>query len=143
MEATGMGVKVSAADAAANWGTGFGAAGPKYTAGINAVTVAPGVAASQNVQGYLAGVQASSKIWQAKMAAQDLSQWKAAAAGVGAQRLATGATKGQAKIQQFFQQFIPDLTNIVGSLPQRGTYEQNMARSRAFADALHAKKGQY
>lgn len=138
-----MGVKVSAADAAANWGTGFGAAGPKYIAGVNAVTIAPGVAASQNVNGYLAGVQAGAKTWQAKMAAQDVNAWKAATVGVGAQRLATGATKGQQKIQAFFQQFIPDLTNIVGGLPQRGTYEQNMARSRAFADALHAKKGQY
>lgn len=138
-----MGVKVSASDAAANWGTGFGAAGPKYIAGVNAVTVAPGVLASQNVNGYLAGVQAGAPTWQKKMASQDLGTWKQQTATVGAQRLATGATKGQAKIQSFFQQFIPDLTNIVGSLPQRGTYEANMARSRAFADALHAKKGSY
>lgn len=138
-----MAVKKTAAQAAANWGTGFAAAGPAYTDGINAVTVSPGVAASQQVNAYVAGVQASAKTWQAKMAALDVNAWKAAATGVGAQRLATGATKGQAKINTFFQQFMGDLTQAVQSLPSRGTYEQNMARSRAFADALHAKKGTY
>lgn len=138
-----MAVKTSAADAAANWEQGFAGASQKYVAGINAVTVSPGQLASAQVNAYVQGVQNAAKIWQAKMAAMDLGAWKAAAAGVGAQRLATGATKGKAKMAAFMQQFIPDLTNAVNSLPARGTYEQNMARSRAFADALHAKKGSY
>lgn len=138
-----MAVKTTAAEAASNWETGFAGASAKYTAGINAVSVSPGQLASQQVNAYVQGVQNSAKIWQAKMAAMDLGQWKAAAAGVGAQRLATGATKGKAKMQSFMQQFIPDLTNAVNNLPARGSYEQNMARSRAFADSLHAKKGSY
>lgn len=138
-----MGVKVTAAQAASNWETGFSNAATKYQAGINAVQISPGQAAAQQVNAYLSGVQGSAKIWQAKMAAMDLGAWKAAAAGVGAQRLATGATKGLPKMQAFMQTFIGDLTNVVNSLPARGTYEQNMARSRAFADALHAKKGSY
>lgn len=138
-----MGVKVSAADAAANWGTGFGAAGAKYSAGIDAVTVAPGQLAAANPQAYLTGVQNSVKIWQAKVAAVDLNTWKNAAKTTGAARLATGATKGQPKVQSFFQAFLPDLTNIVNGLPQRGTFEQNMQRFQTFATALHAKKGSY
>lgn len=138
-----MGVKKTAAQAAANWGTGFAGATQAYTDGINAVQVSPGQLASQQKNAYVAGVQASANDWAAKMAAMDLGAWKAASTGVGAQRLQTGAAKGQQKIQTFFQQFIGDLTQVVGSLPSRGTYEQNMARSRAFADALHAKKGSY
>ena len=138
-----MAVKTSAADAAANWETGFAGAATKYAAGIDAVTISPGQLAAQQVNAYVQGVQNSQRIWQAKMAAMDINAWKAAAKGVGAQRLATGATKGKAKMAAFMQQFIPDLANAVNSLPARGTYEQNMARSRAFADALHAKKGSY
>jgi len=138
-----MAVKKTAAQAGQNWGSGFAAAGPAYEAGIQAVTTSPGTAAAAQVNAYVAGVNASKGIWQAKMLAMDLATWKNAAITTGSQRLQSGAQKGQQKITNFFQQFIPDLQNIVGNLPARGTYEQNMARSRAFADALHAKKGSY
>lgn len=138
-----MAVKVSAADAAKNWSDGFGAAGAKYTAGINAVTVSPGQLAANQSNAYLQGVQNSVDIWKRKMAALDLGTWKAAATGVGAQRLATGAQKGAPKMQQFMTNFLPDLTNIVNGLPPRGNFQQNLNRFTQFATALHAKKGSY
>lgn len=138
-----MAVKTSATDAAANWATGFAGAATKYTAGVNAVTTAPGQLAAQQQAAYLAGVQNNVKIWASKVAAVDLATWKAAAAGTGAQRLATGATKGQPKMASFMQTFIPQLTSVVGSLPARGTFDQNMQRFTTYATQLHQMKGQF
>lgn len=138
-----MSVKANAQQAAANWGTGFAAAGPKYQAGVESVTVAPGQLAAAQKAAYLAGVQNNANIWATRVASVDLASWKNAASTVGAQRLATGATKGQAKMAAFMQAFIPQLQSVVGSLPPRGTFDQNMARSMNYAQALHAKKGQF
>lgn len=136
-------VKATAASAAEAWQTGFGNAGTKYAAGINAVTVAPGQLAANQKAAYVQGVQNNANIWAAKVAAVDLATWKNAATGVGAQRLATGATKGLPKMQQFMTNFLPQLSSIVGSLPARGSFEQNLARFNSYATALHAKKGQF
>lgn len=138
-----MSVKATAAEAAANWNTGFSAAGTKYTAGINAVTVAPGQLAAAQQNAYLANVQANVGVWAAKVAAVSLASWKTAASTTGAQRLGSGATKGQPKYQAFATQFIPQLANIVSSLPARGTYDQNIARFTNYAQQLHALKGTF
>lgn len=138
-----MAVKATAAEAAAAWGTGFGAAGTKYTAGINSVSVAPGQLAANQKAAYVAGVNNSQNIWASKVAAVTLQEWKTAATGVGAQRLATGATKGQPKVQAFMNAFIPQLSNVVGSLPARGDFSQNLARFTNYATALHNLKGSF
>lgn len=138
-----MAVKATAASAAASWEQGFAGAGQKYTEGINAVTVAPGQLAANQKNAYVSGVQQNANIWAAKVAAVDLGTWKAAATGVGAQRLATGATKGMPKMQAFMGNFLPQLSSIVGSLPARGSFEQNLQRFNSYATALHAKKGSF
>lgn len=138
-----MAVKRTAAQAAEAWSTGFGGAGQRYTDGINAVTVAPGQLAAAQRNAYVANVQASSGIWAAKVAAVDLQSWKSASTGVGAQRLGSGATKGAPKVANFMNNFLPVLSGIVGGLPARGSYEQNIGRFTQYAQALHAKKGQF
>lgn len=138
-----MAVKATAAAATQAWSSGFAAAGTKYTAGINSVTVAPGQLAANQKAAYLANVQANANIWAAKVAAVDLNTWKAAAAGVGASRLGSGATKGEPKVASFMQAFLPVLTNVVNGLPSRGTFDQNLARFTAYAQALHAQKGNF
>lgn len=138
-----MAVKATAAEAAAAWATGFGGATAKYTAGINSVSVAPGQLAAAQKAAYVSGVNNSQNIWASKVAAVSLQDWKNAASGVGAQRLATGATKGQPKMQAFMNAFIPQLSSIVGSLPARGDFGANMARSQAFATQLHNLKGSF
>lgn len=138
-----MAVKANPQTAAANWQTGFAGATTKYTDGINAVTVAPGLAAANQKNAYIAGVQASAGIWAANVAKVSLSSWQAAATGVGAQRLATGATKGAPKMQAFMTNFLPKLSNVVDSLPARGTFDQNMSRFTQFATNLHGMKGQF
>ena len=136
-------VKTSAADAATNWQNGFSGASTKYTAGINSVTVAPGQLAAAQKNLYVANVQAAANTWASKVAAVDINTWKAAATGVGAQRLATGATKGAPKVQAFMNNFLPALSTIVQGLGPRGTFEQNLARFTSYAQALHAKKGSF
>jgi hypothetical protein len=138
-----MAVKATAAQATSAWSTNFAAAGTKYTNGINAVTVAPGQLAAAQQAAYLANVQASANIWAAKVAAVPLAAWKTAATTTGAARLATGATKGDPKMQAFFTAFLPVLDNIVTGLPARGTFSQNMARFQAYATALHNAKGSF
>ena len=138
-----MSVKATAAQAAANWGTGFAAAGSKYTQGISAVTVAPGQLAAAQKNAYLANVQASANIWAAKVAAVDLASWKNSDSTTGAQRLGSGATKGQPKYQAFANAFIPQLSSVVNSLPARGTFDQNLSRFTAYAQALHVLKGSF
>lgn len=138
-----MAVKATAASAAQAWQTGFAGAGQKYTDGINAVTVAPGQLAAAQRNAYVSGVQASAPIWAAKVAAVDLQTWKNQATTVGAQRLATGATKGAAKMSAFMTKFLPVLSNVVGGLPARGSFEQNLQRFNSYATALHQQKGNF
>jgi hypothetical protein len=138
-----MAVKATAAAATTAWSTNFAAAGTKYTAGINAVTVAPGQLAAAQQAAYVANVQANANIWASKVAAVPLASWKTAATTTGVQRLATGATKGEPKFSAFMTAFLPVLTGIVDSLPARGTFSQNMARFTQYATNLHAAKGSF
>jgi hypothetical protein len=138
-----VGVKANAATAAQNWQTGFSGAAQKYTDGVNAVTVAPGQLAAAQQQLYVQNVQAQAKVWAAKVGGVSLQDWKTAATTTGAARLATGATKGAPKMQQFMTNFLPALSSIVDSLPARGSFEQNLNRFSTYATALHQKKGQF
>jgi hypothetical protein len=138
-----MAVKATAAEAAAAWSTGFGAAGAKYQAGINAVQVAPGQLAANQKSAYVAGVNNSQNIWAANVAKVTLQEWKQAASTTGVQRLSTGATKGAPKFQAFATAFLPQLSSIVGSLPARGDFSANMNRSMQYATQLHALKGSF
>ena len=82
-------------------------------------------------------------VWAAKVASVSLASWKTAASTTGAAAARFGATKGQPKYQAFATQFIPQLSQIVCSLPARGTYDQNIARFTSYAQALHALKGTF
>jgi hypothetical protein len=138
-----MGVKATPQAAAEAWSTGFGGSTAKYTAGINSVTIAPGQLAAAQKALYVQNVTAQADNWAGKVASVSLPDWKAAATGVGAQRLVTGATKGLPKMQSFMQSFLPQLSSIVDGLGPRGSFEQNMQRSMSYASALHTKKGQF
>ena len=138
-----MSVKATAAEAAANWGTGFSAAGTKYTAGINAVQVAPGQLAAAQQNAYLSGRAGQRRHLGLQGRRRHARLVEAGRHDHRRPRLASGATKGQPKYQAFATQFIPQLSQIVGSLPARGTYDQNIARFTSYAQALHALKGTF
>lgn len=127
----------SAADAAQRWSTGFGAAGAKWAAGIEAVTVAPGQLAAAAAPRYIAGVQANAGKWAANSAAVSLATWKQQSVNKGQARLASGATAGMAKYQSKIGPVLDAIKSITNSLPPRGTVEQNIQRSSQFQMALH------
>ena len=115
----------------------------KYTAGVNAVKTSPGQLAAAASQLWAQNVAAAQSKFAANVAKVTLAQWQQAAVNKGAPRLASGAAAAQPKFQAFMQSFIPVLTNVVSSLPAGGTFEANMARSMAYAQALHAQAGNF
>lgn len=127
----------SAADAAQRWQNGFGAAGAKWAAGIESVTVAPGQLAAAAKPRYLQGVQQNVDKWAANSAAVSLATWKSQSVSKGQSRLASGATAGMAKYQQKIGPVLDAIKSITNSLPPRGTVEQNIQRSSAFQLQLH------
>lgn len=138
-----MAVKMDPTTAANNWVTAMQSAGTAYTAGVNAVKVAPGQLAAASASQWAAGVAAAQNKFAKNVAAVSLSQWQEAAANKGAGRLAGGATAAQPKMAAFMSKFIPQLTNIVNGLPQRGTFEQNVNRLTSYVNAVHQTKGSF
>lgn len=138
-----MAVKATAAQAAEAWQNGFSGAATKFTAGVNAVTTAPGQLAAAQKNLYVQNVTAAANTWASKVAAVDLQTWKTATINTGVARLGSGATKGAPKMQSFMTAFLPALTNIVNGLGPRGSFEQNLARFQAYATALHNAKGTF
>lgn len=127
----------TAADAASRWQAGFSAAGPRWAAGIQAVTTAPGVAAAAAVDRYTAGVMASSQKYASRVAAVTLQQWKDVSVQKGQGRLQSGAQAGLAKYQSGIQKVLDAQRSIIPGLPPRGSVAQNIARSSAFQQAMH------
>lgn len=127
----------SAADAAQRWQQGFGAAGPKWAAGIESVTTPPGQLAAAAQARYLAGVQSNVSKWQSRVASVTLQQWKQVSVDKGQGRLASGAQAGMAKYQQRIAAVLDAEKSIIAGLPPRGTVEQNIQRSSQFQMAMH------
>src|SRR5712692_2435363 len=114
-----------AASATAAWEAGLSGARQKYIDGVNSVTTAPGAAAAAQVAVWAANTQASQQKFARNVSAVSLGTWQQAAANKGADRLASGAAAGAAKMGAFLQKFIPFIMQARASLPKRGTYEQN------------------
>lgn len=118
---------------AQKWYTNFIASGPSITAGVNAVTVAPGVKAAAAKALWLAKVTASVDKWAKNVSAVSLSQWQQAMLTTGLQRLQTGATAGQPKVAAFMSQFLTYLQSGAGSIASmdKSTLESAIAKSAA------------
>lgn len=127
----------TAAQAAANWQAGFGAAGQKWADGINSVTVAPGTLAAAALPRYLAGVQNNGQKWASRTASITLTDWKSQAIAKGQSRLSSGAQAGMAKYQQRIAAVLDAEKSIIAGLPPRGDVNANIARSSAFQLAMH------
>lgn len=132
----------SAADAAARWSQGFGAAGQRWADGIESVTVAPGQLAAAAMPRYIAGVQQSAQKWASRTASVSLAQWKQQSVAKGQARLASGAQSGMAKYQQRIAAVLDAEKSIISGLPPRGTVEQNIQRSAQFQLAMHQQFNQ-
>lgn len=118
---------------AQKWYTNFTASGPSITAGVNAVTIAPGVKAAAAKALWLAKVTASADKWAKNVSAVSLESWKNAMLTTGLQRLATGATAGQPKMAAFMTQFLTYLSNNAGQINamSKDSLEAAIAKSAA------------
>jgi hypothetical protein len=95
--------------ATAKWVANLSNSTTSITAGVNDVTVAPGVAAAAAVQTWLARVQASANKWAANTKAVSLQEWQAAMLNIGIPRIASGAQAKQGKYLAFASKFYPYL----------------------------------
>lgn len=132
----------TAAQAAQAWQQGFSNAGTKWAAGINAVNVAPGIAAAAAKDRYVAGVTANADKFAANVAAITLADWKTMSINKGQARLASGATAGAPKYQQKMGPVLQAIGQIRDSLPARGDIMTNLERSRQMALQLNARAQQ-
>lgn len=93
-----MARKPSASDMTARFQSGISGAGGKYSAGIAAVTTAPGAQAAAKVDDgtWAANTTAAASRMSAKLKAVSLSDWQAAVSSYGASRYTSSAAKAAA-----------------------------------------------
>lgn len=122
---------VNPATAATNWATGMANSGAKMTAGVNAVSEAPSVAAIAAIPRMVQGIQQAAADGRIATGLQrvTLQQWQQAMIQKGVARVSAGATAAKPKMQNFFTQFIPYLQQGVQQLPPRGDINQNIQRA--------------
>lgn len=125
------------------WAQNLASAGSRMTAGAQAVTTSPGQAAAAQQAVWLANLQASANLWAQKVSAVTTAEWQNAFINKGIPRVATGASQAQAKFATTLGKILQAEKSIVSSLPARGTLDQNIARSAAFARAMNAQKGNF
>lgn len=128
---------------AQKWHTNFSASGPSITAGVNAVTVAPGVKAAAKKALWLAKVTASADKWAKNVSAVPLETWKNAMLTTGIQRLQTGATAGQPKVAGFMSQFLPYVDRNKATIDAMDTSTLEGAIAKAGAQIRYNAQFQY
>lgn len=129
----------SASDIAAKWAQGMQSAGPAITAGVQANTVAPGLAAARQQAAWVANTTAAASKWATNVAKVSNSDWQQAMITKGVPRIATGATAAQPAFEAFMNKLLPAIASVKSSLPPRGNLEQNITRAGAFARGMAAQ----
>jgi len=127
----------SAADAAARWSQQFGASGARWAAGVQAVTVSPGVLAARAVDRWAANTAAAAPKFARNSAAMTREEWVNTTVTKGQPRLASGAQAAQSKVEAAFAKLFPFIESTVRGLPPRGDIEANIVRMGQFARTMH------
>lgn len=125
------------------WKSGMSAAGAKVTAGVNAVTVAPGQLAARQKDAYVAGVTNRANYWAQRVSSITLDEWKTAMINKGIQRLATGAAAAEPKFATFMGKLLSAERNLYQTLPSRGTTDANIQRAVAWMQGMAKLKGTF
>ena len=126
------------AASAQQWANRLGGATQAYIDGVNGVTVAPGQLAAAAKPLWVQNTANAADKFARNSAAVSKEAWASAAVNKGAPRLASGANAAQSKMESAFTKLFPAIKSAVGSLPPRGTIDQNIERSRQFALKMHA-----
>lgn len=138
-------VRTTPQAATEKWVRNLGQSQQAIEEGVNNVTKAPGQAAAENLDKYLAGVQESAQKWRSRVASVSLESWKEAMVKVGAPRVAQGAQQKQGKMQAFQEEFFPVLERNmqqVHAMPGNNV-EQRIQKALAMMRLNHGfKRGQ-
>ena len=128
-----MPVRSTPEAATAKWVQNLSAASDRMTAGANAVTKAPGLAAAAAKQKWLNRVTAAADKFAANVSRVSLEQWQAAYINIGVPRVGQGASAKQGKMLSFQQQFLPYLRTGLQTIDQMPstTLEDGIARATA------------
>lgn len=119
-------------EAAAKWRQNLSASTQAIQQGVQNTTVAPGQAAARQQAQYIAGVQASAQKWATNVSKVSLSDWQQSMIQKGLPRIAGGATAAEGDFTDFMTKLLPYQNNLKGTLPARGSLEENIARSAAW-----------
>jgi hypothetical protein len=133
----------TAQQAAQAWEQSAGRAAQSYADGVNAYSGdwAGATTRQQSVMRTNLNLAIDQGRWAAGVQQVGTTGWKSRTqAKVG--NYSTGFTAGAARQASAIAKILAAEANIVGSLPPRGTYEQNKARATAVMDGLHALRGQ-
>jgi hypothetical protein len=114
---------------ATKWQQRLSGAGTAITDGVNAVREAPGAKAAQQVDVWLANLNAARDKWVRNTSAVTVDQWRNAMITKGIPRISAGATAAVPKMTQFMQQWLPHAEQVRASLPPRETIDQNYQRA--------------
>jgi hypothetical protein len=79
------------------------------TRGVQAVTVAPGIAAANAADKWLQNVTQAKDKFASRVRSVSLADWQNAMTSYGINRVAQGATAKQGKMQSFMTEFLPHL----------------------------------
>jgi len=132
----------TAQQAAQNWRDSAGRAATAWQTGVQGYNGDWAGKTTQQQATLLTNFQqaVTSGRWAAGVNARGTNGWKAATVAK-AGNYSTGFAAGADRQQTAIQKILNAEANIVGSLPARGTYEQNKARMNAVVDQLHALRG--
>ncbi len=115
------------------WANRLQAAQAEITAGVQAVTEAPGAKAAAKADVWIARVTASRPKWIRNVSAVTLPQWQQAMIQKGIPRVGPGAQAAIPKMTQFFTQFLPYVEQgaaTVRAMPN-ATLQDGIARAVA------------
>jgi len=128
-----MPVRSTADQAVAKWLTNIGGASDRMKTGAMAVTQAPGQAAAQAADKWLAKVTAAKAKFAARVGSVSLQDWQNAYINVGIPRVAQGAQAKQGKFLSFFNEFLPYLNTGLQTIDKMPsvTLEDGIARATA------------
>jgi len=101
-------VRVTPQEFAARWGSGLTGSIERMRAGVEAVTVAPGIAAAAKADKWHAAISRSDTKakWKARVGAVPLDVWKSAMVNKGLNRIADGVENAEPKMAAFGEKLI-------------------------------------